>query len=92
MNKNITVRGIQKQWLDVEISERDLIDAVITLINRKYPDQNSEDFIDSKGMYNRYDGRDYHKGDPEFTILREATNTDRVVMSVFKFLNDLKSL
>lgn len=71
--------------IDVEVSERDICEAVRTIISRDYPKCSGDNEL-YDGRWQMFDGYNHHNGAPEYTKGEPATQDELIIEEFMKLL------
>lgn len=86
------IKGIEiaERPIQVQVMNRDLINAVITLLGKKYPVIDQFDHIDKDGWLMKFSSMDPHRGDVDYDQVRKATDIEKFAFSIKNELDSLK--
>lgn len=86
------VKGIEisERPIQVKVTNRDLVNAVITLLGKKYHVIDQFDHIDKEGWLMKFASMDPHRGDVDYDRVREATEIEKFAFSIKNELDSLR--
>lgn len=71
--------------VNVEVSERDICEAVRTIISRDYPKCCGDNYIEDEVWW-MFDGYNHHNGGPEYAKGEPATHDEVIIEEFMKLL------